>query len=157
MNSQFFLKRGCCTTALITLAVFYSTSGRAQAPNPTLQETLAWIENTFESNRGIIPAKISHSPELPCQVTVNEVDMWVSTVSLSDLDPDLTRIFESRSGSEHEWTIELQATNSRAVIMTGSKSSSKLMFGLYDEELAKRSATALTHAIELCGGKKSTF
>jgi hypothetical protein len=125
---------------------------------PPLDETMNWIVNslsvtTYAGYKSALTK--SGTCSLRIVFPVNAVPHRDDNINLAELDPTSAKVKQAVNLMQalpptSPTIFELSAS-------TTNTSTATFDLFLLDESLANRGKTALVHAIELCGGKKSTF
>ncbi len=157
---------------LLVFLVFCSLSvlGQSKTQAPTLSETLQWLRGAtdkeswdplnhheFQTNGG----------DDSCSVTIKETRMnaspgfWIRvSFSLTDIDPADIQIHTIIRGQSAAVTFHTRNYIEK-ITDTSSAHSSDELISRYDfftnDRFAPRFAQALKRAVELCGGKPSSF
>jgi hypothetical protein len=138
-------------------------TAQASVPSPTLQETLDWVKRELADHRD---TRWADGPQLTaidgCRLTFsdNHGSHPSFAVSLGDLDPNSVKGFtQTLDGAPWRYPVSFRTWSNKPLVFfffdESYKTGSSLL--LQDEGEAKRTASALKHAVELCGGKPSLF
>jgi len=156
------------------------------ATTATLNETLQWLTGASEEESGDGNTHIisESNGEDNCAVTITETrvkagpDFWIKeSFSLADIDPDDVQVEMLGQGQFKELfqgqsSVRFHTTNYRKMITSSSKGpfypggkvldkTEETLTSDYtvftNDWFAPRFAKAFKHAVELCGGRKSTF
>jgi hypothetical protein len=167
--------------ALILLTIFVQTANAQQAKqaNPSLQDTLQWMQNTLPQGAVILTnidkpeRRVSSIADFNgCSVhfvckTVLLTDSEPNYVqhnyfSLSDIDTEDIQFFSVKVKHAmgvralFEAHIQNSAEKIRVITPIGEDKSADFVLEL-DYDYGRRFERAFRHAVALCGGKKSIF
>ena len=166
---------------VIIFIVLAGTTTHAQVQtNPSLNETLQWMQDTFPDTQTVIAYKAGEKRDLTvsgCTVTIHED--WTAKdgvmlrreniIDLSLIDPQSVRAYQDDILPGKFGTIMLTATNGKKVISETTQNRAErtpvgkpwltqdLFIDFIGLDRAERFAQAFRHAVILCGGKSSTF
>jgi len=166
------LNRLASTTLLLLLNVCAAVPGAAQTSSsaPTLQDTLDWIAQALlshsDDSRGW-RLDLSYQSSSPCTIKILHSRLYtdgpspvtLTTIDLSSLDP-------GRLDQPPKAAVILETTNGKSGILqhyyynsaAGQDAELYRYLMVFDTvEMKTRATKAFLHAIQLCGGKGSTF
>jgi hypothetical protein len=147
---------------------------------PSLQETLAWLENFCKTHgySGEYPYK-SHINTLSvvqsCSIFVEHqyvesgpIRKRSEKISLGDFDPtNIKTSWDVTNAAKNPvFLIQIERSDAASLIVADAETNdgtkkqihiSEEFFMMNDEDSGKRFVVALTHAIKLCGGKPAPF
>jgi hypothetical protein len=163
-------------SAFLMLAVLacFGSVGFSQQASPSLEDTATWLQNAYANHglhdwgtgswrrsltiSGCNARMITTSGGKRGDGTYNSARI-VQDVKLQDMDPASVKTFSFGH-------VTLETTDGKKLIkgtttfLDGSSAASMdstADWGLDDDQYMERTKTAWIHAIELCGGKSSTF
>ncbi len=149
----------------LALAAEHATSTKNV---PTLSETLQWLRG---ASRAEFAGDIAHidfdsDPSNNCSATITETrikagpNFWIKmSFSLADIDPADIQVFNLEKEIS---TVRFHTTNyAEKIINTSSNFPEPTRVSEYtvytNDWFAPKFARAFKHAVELCGGKRSSF
>jgi hypothetical protein len=142
---------------------------------PTLMETLQWLMGASEAESGDGNNHISFesNAELSCSVIITETrvqagpNFWIKMAfSLSDIDPEDIQVTNLAEGKyamfPRQFAVRFHTTNyADKLIHTSSSHAEPIKASEYivftNDWFAPKFVRAFKHAVELCGGKRSSF
>ena len=149
---------------------------KAKAPAPTLSETMQWLRGATdeESGDGHSHHEFENKDGDSCYVSITETrsaagpDFWLrESFSLADIDPTDIRVERLGEGQlktllEGMSAVTFHTRNyAKKITHTSNSSSSTIPIAEYslhtNDYFAPRFAKAFKRAVELCGGKRSSF
>jgi hypothetical protein len=165
---------------LVLFAVFGSMyvlgHSTAKAPAPTLSETMQWLRGATdeESGDGHNHHEFENKDGDSCYVIITETrgaagpDFWLRySFSLADIDPTDIRVERLGEGQFKTLLAGMSAVAfhtrnyAKKINSTSNSSSSPIPIAEYslhtNDYFAPRFAKAFKRAVELCGGKRSSF
>lgn len=167
----------------VLIALICSTPLYAQ--KPSLKETLDWMHSAFPDSESSSAFRFGQTRELnyvdgkdgaPPSCTITIVDHWKAngkpvtrntTVDLSLIDPNSIQSYKDDTVQKDTGVLTFVGTNDKKIIVekteVGGKSDNKPLqterefISFIGPEYAERFAKAFKNAVNLCGGKGSTF
>lgn len=149
----------------------------AQERNPSLIETFEWLKAQFDhseivigsaDNLRVIKYRLLQLDKCTLvwrleSFNAGKFIIYEYKVHLADLDP--SNITVKKDGNN--WQVILNTYNKKSAIKSRKVEESKLVgdelnfydfsFFIEEEALTRRIAKALSHTVEMCGGKKEPF
>jgi hypothetical protein len=164
----------------ILFVVFYSAlalgQSAAKAPAPGLSETMQWLRGATdkESADGNNHYEVENKEGDSCPVKIIETrakagpDFWIKeSFSLADIDPADIQVENLGEGQfkkafAGQFSVRFHTRNyTKKIIHTSNSLSDPILTSDYtlftNESFAPRFAKAFKRAVELCGGKRSSF
>jgi hypothetical protein len=159
----------------------YPTAAQKKEANASLADTVSWMTN-FTYNHGYLleagtmmqTVRLLAVEGCTVQVehqylqskTAEQIKKQTERLELGDFDPEKVKILTRNSQTTESFEVEFERSDSADKIVAdmemgdGTKkkghSANEWIF-MDSQESASRLATALTHAIKLCGGKPAPF
>jgi hypothetical protein len=138
----------------------------SQQSGPTLKETLDWMHQSLATHRAVYRPLIADGKILSalkangCSLDYVVTSSETVHYDLGDIDPKTIKVEPpSKVGPILEvFQVTFKTTNYHQSVRYSDNSTSDMgFFGLDTQENAESFQKALAHAVELCGGKPSTF
>ena len=158
------------------VSVTSAQSGPPSTNTPSLSEILQWLSGASEAESG--DGDEHHTFEndgKDCSVTITETrpkatpGFWIKlSFSLADIDPDDIRVNDLSKGDSElpgipgKFAVDFHTTNyTKKIFNTSSQYAKPIPTSDYiyftNDWFAPKFAKAFRHAVELCGGKRSSF
>jgi hypothetical protein len=159
-------------TGFVAIVAFVTALGAVELP--TLSETLQWLSGASEaeSANGKTHTSFESDPRNGCSVTITETrvaagpNFWIKmSFSLADIDPTDIRAEDLDKPPlplPGHFAVSFHTTNyTKKIIATSSNHTERVPVSDYivltNDGFGPRFARAFKNAIELCGGKRSSF